>query len=378
MNVLLLSSRFPWPPFTGDRLRATVWLSALQSSANVALVAPAGRVPAEATHVRLYSAAPSAASAARAALRLAGGLPAHALLAAPWDWAGAIARAREDFGHFDATIVLLSRLDPWVRHLLPDGMTVLDAIDSARRGMVERTNEASLLTRWFWRAESRRSARLEEDAARAYDRVLVVSGEEAGELGAAIVSNGVTIAPLGAEARRFDFGFWGRLAYFANADAVRWLLGEIWPAIRARKPDATLVIGGADAPADVLAWNGRDGVTVISPVESIAALARTIRVAILPVRHGSGQSSKVLEAAEAGCAIVATTKSMRALDALAKDTLIADEAGAVAQLAVAAVSDEPRRLEMAAALRATVVADYARTETHAQLRAVVGVRGAAA
>ncbi|HUP62004.1 MAG TPA: glycosyltransferase [Thermoanaerobaculia bacterium] len=378
MNVLLLSSRFPWPPFTGDRLRATLWLSALETEADVALVAPEGRVPADAPRFRFYPAARSAARAAAGALRVLSGAPVHALLAAPYDWAGAIARARNDVGEFDATIVLLSRLDPWVRGALPKGLHILDAIDSLRRNMDERSRESAPLTSWFWRAESQRVARLEEEAARAYDRVLVVSGEDCAELGAVAISNGADIAPLAGGPRSFDFGFWGRLAYFANADAAAWLLGEIWPAVRARRPNATLVIGGADAPASIRAAHGRDGITVQSPVPDIAKLARDVKVALVPVRYGSGQSSKVLEAAEAGCAIVATSKAMRGLDPLARLASIADDADELARLAVEAISDESRRNAMATALRNVIETRYARQDTRDRLAAIVRRREAAA
>src|SRR5205823_2616917 len=104
VKVLVLSSRFPWPPFTGDRLRATIWLAALEKIADVTLIAPRGEVPAGAPRFRFI---PAARSLRRAFRRV----PLHAFLAAPHDWRAAI----ESAGDFDATIVLLSRLDPWVR-----------------------------------------------------------------------------------------------------------------------------------------------------------------------------------------------------------------------------------------------------------------------
>ncbi len=378
MNVLLLSSRFPWPPFTGDRLRAKIWLSALASETNVALVAPAGQVPSDAPRFRFYAADRSAARAVAGAWRVGRGAPAHSLLAAPYDWAGAIARARNDVGEFDVSIVILSRLDPWVRGHLPEGLRVLDAIDSLRRSMTERMREGSALTKWFWRAESRRVARAEEDAVHAYDRIVVVSAEDSAELGAIAISNAVAIAPLAAGPRAFDFGFWGRLAYFANADAAAWLLAEIWPAVRARRPQATLVIGGADVPAHIRAADGRDGVTVQSPVSDVASLARNIKVALFPVRYGTGQSNKVLEAAEAGCTIVATSKAMRGLDALTGFAGIAEDAAGLAQLAVGAISDDTKRVLMATALRGMIEKSYSRQDTLDRLSAVVRQREAAA
>lgn len=360
VNVLLLSSRFPWPCFTGDRLRAAIWLAALEKHANVALVSPDGIVPHDAPHFRFHPAARSLRRAIAGAMR---GTPIHALLAAPFDWAGAIERAQHDLGEFDATIVLLSRLDPWVRPHLPRGLHVLDAIDSLRGSMLERAKEASPLTRWFWRAESRRVARAEQDAIAAYDRVVVVSATDSVELDALAISNGVSIAPLHDIPRTFDFGFWGRLAYFANADAAAWLLDDIWPAIRAQRPNATLIIAGADAPARLRAAHGRDGIVVQSPVDDIAALARRIGVALFPVRYGTGQSNKVLEAAEAGCAIVATRIAMRGLPELERHTLIADDA---ASFAAAALDAHPTK-----ELRAIVETTYARQTTLDRLKTII-------
>jgi glycosyltransferase involved in cell wall biosynthesis len=192
------------------------------------------------------------------------------------------------------------------------------------------------------------------------------------------ISNGVSIAPLTDAPRAFDFGFWGRLAYFANADAAAWLLDEIWPSVRARMPHATLLIGGADAPARIRAAHGRDGIEVRSPVDDIAAFARQIRVALFPLRYGTGQSNKVLEAAEGGCAVVATAKAMRGLDPLTRHSFIGNDAPELARLAIAAISDESRRASTARALRDVVEASYARQETLDRLAAIVHAREAAA
>jgi glycosyltransferase involved in cell wall biosynthesis len=379
MNILLLSSRFPWPAYTGDRVRAGVWLSALAERAEVTLVSPPGRVPAHAPSFAFQPAALSLPRAAAGVLRVAAGLPVHSILGSAFDWRGAIARARSAAGAFDATVVLLARFDPWVRHLLPPGLHVLDAIDSLERSMAERAGEAPPPARWFWRAEERRMGRLERDAVNAYDRIVVVSATgEADALRATPISNGVDIHPLADAPRPYDFAFWGRLAYFANADAAAWLIDEIWPLVRERIPNATLLIAGADAPARIAAAHGRSGITVQSPVEDIAALARQVTVALFPVRFGTGQANKVLEAAEAGCAIVATPKALRDLDPLARSAWVAEDASGLADAAADALEDRARAAAMGKALRSTVVAQYARSEMMKRLAAIVLERGAAA
>ena len=342
MNVLVVSSRFPWPAYSGDRLRATVWLDAL-AHANVALVAPdVGRGFSPPLHgggglkprptFRFYPAQRSWTRAARAIVRtITERLPWQSLLAAPYAWDDAIARARRDFGSFDATVIILSRLHPWIG--ATEGIRILDAIDSLARNMHERARAASSLTRWLWRAEEKRTADAERAMESAYDHVLFVSEDETGSRGIAI-SNGVKVSPLEPRARRYDFGFWGRLAYFANADAAQWLVDEIWPAIRAIKPDATMVIAGAHASRKLRHAARRAGITFLSPVDDVPSLAREVNVAILPLRFGSGESTKMLEAAEAGCAVVATSRGVRSLSALAKHAVVAEDAATIAREAV--------------------------------------------
>jgi glycosyltransferase involved in cell wall biosynthesis len=306
------------------------------------------------------------------------GLPLQSLLAAPYDWDGAIAAAQRELGPFDTVIVILTRVDPWVRASLGEGVTILDAIDSLRRNAKERGNAASLMTRWFWRHEERRLARAEADISNAYDRIVVVSGEEQSEFGprAIVIENSVPITPLDFDPpRRFDFGFWGRLAYFANADAAMWLIDEIWPAILDRNPSATCVIAGADAPRSLRRAAERRSVTLLSPVGDMATLARSVRVAILPIRYGSGQSNKVLEAGEAGCAIVATRRVMRSLALLTPHVRVANDASSLATAAIELLASDARPSTIA--LRRITAASYSREQIYEQLAHAAGVRDAA-
>jgi len=380
MKALIVTSRFPWPAYTGDRLRTTIWLSALAPYAEVSIVAPAGHasggVAAGAPAFRFFAARRGVAPAVRGlATVIRARLPMQCLLSAAYDWRGAIARAHREAGPFDVTIVLLSRLHPWVRRSLA-GRTVLDAVDSLRRNADERTKAAGFMTRWLWRMEERRMARVELEASKAYDRVVLVSDEETAELSRAVaVTNGITTAPLDDVSRPFDLGFWGRLPYFANADAARWLLEEIWPAIQALRPAATLVIGGVGASRALRDEAAQRGVTLVSPVDDMPAFARTIRIALMPLRYGTGQSNKILEAAEAGCAIVGTPGAFRGLEPLAAHARVESTAYGLARAAVDLLEDDRRRTSEAAALRAALETHYSRSVTLDRLFAIASAEG---
>ncbi len=378
MRVLIITSRFPWPSYTGERLRASIWVSALARSGEVALVAPPGMVPEGLPPFRLFPARRSLRRLMMGALRLLrDGLPFQCLLAAPYHWRDAIDRARHEAGPFDVSVVILSRMHPWVKDSL-QGRTVLDAVDSLRRSAAERAKAAGPMMRWLWRMEERRMARLERAASSRYGKVVVVSEGEREEFGEAVaVPVGVAIRPLDVgeregESRAYDFGFWGRFPYFANADAAAWLLDEIWPAIRALHPSATLIMGGADAPRPLRKAARERGVTLVSPVDDIGVFARGIRVALMPLRFGSGQSNKTLEAAEAGCAIVGTPLAFRGLAPLAGHARIESSTAGFARAAVDLLRDDDLRARQVEQLRAVVAAQYARAVTLDRLAAIAG------
>ncbi len=380
MNVLVIASRYPWPAYSGDRMRTSSWLAALAPHARVALVAPEGTVTDGAGAFDFYPAPRSFMRGLRRGFTiLRDGLPVQSLLAAPYDFDRAIAAARHDLGDFDTTIVILARTDPWLRGSLGGGVKILDAIDSLRRNAAERGNAASIPMRWFWRQEERRLARAETNVATFYDHIVVVSDEETSDLGANAIAigNGVPVAPLAIDTpRRFDFGFWGRLKYFANADAAMWLIDEIWPAILARNPSATCVIAGADAPRSIRRAAERRGIAFFSPVDDVATLARSVRVALLPIRYGSGQSNKVVEAGEAGCAIVATREALRGLAPLAPHVRFAHDAPSFADAALALL--DPRARDAAgSALRRVTAAMYSRSRIYEEMAGIAGVRSRA-
>jgi glycosyltransferase involved in cell wall biosynthesis len=353
-----------------------MWLEALAPNANVALVAPPGDVPAGLSPFRFFPALRSRfrfASAAADVLRH--GRPVQSLLAAPFVWDRAIENARLAMGPFGATIVVLSRADAWVRPSLDGGVHILDSIDSLRRNAEERGRAARGPMRQFWRHEARRLARSEQEIAGAYDHVVIVSEEEIGEFGggAIAIANSVRITPLDEKApRQFDIGFWGRLPYFANLDAARWLLDEIVPALRERRPTVTIAMGGADAPRGLRAAAERAGIELQSPIADIATFARSVRVAIAPMRYGSGQSSKLIEAAEAGCAIVTTPHGLRGLPQIARHAVVGSDPASIASAAVALLNDDARRAAMAKALRREAEEHHSHQRAHRGMAKLAG------
>lgn len=357
MSILLITSRCPSPPHTGDRLRATLWMEALRGT-ELVVAGPDGCAsctPVSRTPLTLL----------RAAARIAREqLPLHTLLGAR-DWQSALANR----GPFDTAIILLTRTDPWAFHAARARRWILDAIDSAAIGMSERASASRGIARAFWNSEARKAQCLERDAANRYDAIITVSERERFAKNGVVVPIGIDVAELGNAPRTIDFGFWGRLAYFANQEAVRTIVGHLWPRIRAKRPEATLFLGGADAPSWIRKLHGRDGITVESPMTSRETTLRRIGVALLPISFGSGQSLKTLEAAEAGCAIAGTSLAFRGCEELISAAVVEDDLDQLADRALASLRDASSPTE----LRTRVARFYSRQTTLVRMAELAGV-----
>lgn len=157
----------------------------------------------------------------------------------------------------------------------------------------------------------------------AIDRVWVVSPAERRAMRWVAGVKHVDVIPNGVDADIFTATavapqprsavFWGRLGFGPNLQALRWFLDRVWPQIRARVPDAAFAIVGADPPAEVLAWDGRDGVTVTAdPLDIRPEVARRDLV-VMPFVSGGGIKNKFLEAAAMGRPIVATRLATQGL-----------------------------------------------------------------
>jgi glycosyltransferase involved in cell wall biosynthesis len=104
----------------------------------------------------------------------------------------------------------------------------------------------------------------------------------------------------------FDIVFVGKMDYRPNVDAMLWFAEDIWPLIRARKPDASWAIVGQKPHPRLNRLRGMHGITLTGRVESVLPYLSRVGVYIMPFRMGSGTRLKLIEAMAAGLAIVST------------------------------------------------------------------------
>jgi O-antigen biosynthesis protein len=168
--------------------------------------------------------------------------------------------------------------------------------------------------------------------ARASDLVWVVSederqallAEDAGlRVGVLSLIHEVPTVRVGYEARA-GLGFVGGFQHAPNVDAVQFLTHHIIPRIRATRPDITLVVVGADMPAEVRALE-RPGVRIVGHVPDLAPLLGQWRVFVAPIRYGAGVRGKITQALSFGLPTVTTWLGAEGIGLRhGEDVLIAD------------------------------------------------------
>jgi glycosyltransferase involved in cell wall biosynthesis len=166
--------------------------------------------------------------------------------------------------------------------------------------------------RWLWRRDAARWDRWLRATVDLYDRVITVSPQDA----AALPGDRVVVVPNGVDTERFrpsplpaatKMVFTGALYTAPNVDGLRWFCSDILPLIRQRVPGATLTIAGMAPPPEVRLFDRLEGVEVVADVADLRPLLASARVAVVPLRIGSGSRLKILEAMAAGRPVVSTS-----------------------------------------------------------------------
>jgi glycosyltransferase involved in cell wall biosynthesis len=112
-------------------------------------------------------------------------------------------------------------------------------------------------------------------------------------------------APPGPESRDDDLLFLGNYQAAPNADAARFLVGEILPLVRRRRPAARALLVGADPDAGLLAM-ASDHARFAGHAPDLAPVLGGARAMLAPLRFGAGIKGKMLSGLGHGLPIVAS------------------------------------------------------------------------
>jgi glycosyltransferase involved in cell wall biosynthesis len=132
--------------------------------------------------------------------------------------------------------------------------------------------------------------------------------------------------PLSIDAERYDFqsadrhdapvlGFVGTMNWSPGYLAARRLLTRIFPAVRARRSDARLLLAGWNAEESLREYARVPGVEIVSNVPDVRPYFERLQILTYPLPRGTGMMVKILEAFAYGIPVVTTSEGIEGIDA---------------------------------------------------------------
>jgi len=375
LKILFVVSRYPWPPFRGDQRRARQLLHWLAGEHEVTLLAPepgeaVGGAPPPNLLCRLVHYRPD--SRVAVPFRLVADLGRQPFQNALFGSRDLARRLPTLAAGADLVLLQLARLAPWA-DLVGETPLVVDFIDSLSLNMRGRARFDHLALRPLLHLEAGLLARAERRLLARSRRAFLVAGRDLAHLGGGLapeLAERLRVLPLAPEPREAEapelppapplLAFTGNLGYFPNRDAARWWLGRVWPEVRRRRPEARMLVAGHRPGRGLQRLAASAGAElVVSPQNLGAELARAT-VALAPMRCGSGQPLKILEAWQAGVPVLATPWAAAGTTARAgRDLAVAETPEEWVEATLALLADPARCQALARAGRERLRADYA-------------------
>jgi len=356
LNILFLCHRIPFPPDKGDKIRSYHLLSSLAKRGNVDLVTHVDD-PRDLRHVqvlrdicRTVDAFPLNPFVGR--IRALFALPGKTPLSVAYMTRPSVRRRVRELlleRRYDVVVGYSSQVAAY----LPDDLDVpviLDLVDVDSEKWTAYGASRGVWRGFVPRIEGRRVRGLEGRIGERCARVVVTTPREAvvfaqcvGSAEATAIGCGVVMPEVVLPQSQRDGAlvvFVGTMDYDPNVEAVERVANDIWPMVRAARPDARFRIVGRSPSARVRALAARDGVEVTGEVPDLTEHLDHAAVALIPLRVARGIQNKVLEALAWGVPVVASTSVGACLHPDAAESVLTEDDDAALARAVVALLDD--------------------------------------
>jgi glycosyltransferase involved in cell wall biosynthesis len=361
MKILLLTQVLPYPPDSGPKVKTWNLIKYLAQQHEITLVSfVRGDQSADVAHLRRYCRAVHTLSMERGPLR-DGLAMVHSLLnGQPWmmvrDDRAAMRRLVDRLAaveHFDVAHADQLNMCQYARRV-PHSFKLFDA-HNALWVLYRRLSDTMSPgpQKWLLERDWRLLKDYEGHICREFDAVTAVIPEDKAALEEAIgEASNIQVIPITVDTdevsyveRRPDADHVvhiGTMYWPPNVDGMLWFADEVWPFIRARRPETTFDLIGARPPKQVVALsqNG-SGINVTGYVDDLGPYLAQTGVFVVPLRAGGGMRVKILNALAQGLPIVSTSLGCEGIQVThERDILVADTPAEFAQ-AVLRVLEEP-------------------------------------
>jgi glycosyltransferase involved in cell wall biosynthesis len=361
MKVLLLTQVLPYPPDSGPKVKTWNLIKYLAQQHEITLVSfVRGDQSADVRYLRRYCCAVHTLPMERGPLRDGLAMVRSLLNGQPWmmvrDDRAAMRRLVDRLAaeeHFDVAHADQLNMCQYARRV-PHAFKLFDA-HNALWVLYRRLSDtmAPGPQKWLLERDWRLLKDYEGHICREFDAVTAVIPEDKAALEEAIgEASNIQVIPITVDTdevscveRRPDADHVvhiGTMYWPPNIDGMLWFADEVWPFIRARRPETAFDLIGARPPKQVVALsqNG-SGINVTGYVDDLGPYLAQTGVFVVPLRAGGGMRVKILNALAQGLPIVSTSLGCEGIQVThERDILVADTPVEFAQ-AVLRVLEEP-------------------------------------
>ena len=338
MKILFISSRIPYPPDRGDKVRTLYLLRQFAAMGEVCLVslvdpkadAEAMRAIKEEIDDCHFVPHPRWRALINLALNVFSTLP----FQVAYYYNPSLLRLIKSYRNsgFSAVYCHLIRMVPYAKYL-PSKKVILDYTDCISLEYTRSLEHLDPLKRLFFRVEAKRTAQYERKVANLFAENWVISPVDITMLGlqshdrSIVMPNQVRIPEeLAKSSFRGRLIFTGNMSVAHNVVAAQNLCFKIMPALLRSYPTLELVIVGANPSPDVLVLDKVNNTYVMGFVKDLYAELLSSDIFVAPMYFSAGIQNKALEAMACGLPVVTTSNVARSLDAQDEvELMVADD-----------------------------------------------------
>jgi glycosyltransferase involved in cell wall biosynthesis len=224
--------------------------------------------------------------------------------------------------------------------------------------------------RILWQNQYEKMCRFERGVLTDFDTVVAVSDRDAAFFRDSWQVGHCRAIPTGVDTDFFDWQvpgeapqvvFCGSMDWLANVDAVEFFHDEVWPQIRARRPDARMKVIGRNPPAGLVRRIGAVSADweFTGFVDDVRDHVQGAAAFVIPLRVGGGTRIKAFEAMAMGAPVVSTAIGIEGLSLTDGDHFLeGNTPDALAGAVVRLLDDGDLRHRLSGAARELVEQTY--------------------
>jgi len=375
MRLLFLTSRLPYPPNRGDRLRVFNFIRSLSNEHEIHLISfissqkeidsiqPLNEYCRQIDVIQKKK----IQSAISVGTNLWRSQPLQALYYRSREMQKLIEK-RISRKNFDLIYIHLFRMAPYAANI-SQIYRIVDLTDVISQEVLRSLPYRGPISRLLYSFEHRRIVNFEQWVASNFDESWLISEHDQRILTANCRRSNVRVIRNGVDTSRFfhiakkeqknQLIFVGHMGVFHNVDAVKFLVHDILPLVWKSHPAAELQIVGAAPNPEVSALTSTPGVNVTGYVPDLNSALNQASIFVAPLRFAAGVQNKVLEAMASGKPVITSSLVNQGVNAKpGVDILVADTPEEFANQIIHLLDNEHLRNDIRESARKFVVSQY--------------------